>query len=731
MTTDTSELLKWYTTLLGKRIRHEDYDFLVSLSNELSDAVTEQYRFRADNRSFTFPRGDTPEAYIISHLGHLAANPSEPDRRSWLMDAFVYAKDNAPGNSDRSCPNFDEPSGLAFVENLIEAAHSEGNAYRARVRSGRDIFVLHGPRGVGKTIFINHLFTKFNDLLENEKIIWLRINLPEPFGGDRPKLVHWLLSKLAYVVLRYLYTRFDDIRKEFLALPDYFKAQNYTSEVVNRLLDNFDKVKRMYLSGEARQALEVDTFEERLVSRLSDQLVHAGYSFIFVLDGYDRVDPLPRVLERFDFIKDELNHLFKPDTRLGGCYLLVTRSETLRYLTPAQLYNTANVRNTHFRELHHTSFSAILDRRLGCLRRKLSEPERQKLWPGHDWAQELLDFKSFMTSAAEVDKFDNVIGELDRIYGSNNRAKVQAVQLCYQEYLKPQLRYRLIESMCRGGFEFPPRVYEYDRVGHTLVAIAHSKVFDNVFVPNVFRFPYSGKWPWNPVPKAGTYLLAGLRVLQLLQAKAKIDRVQTEEHKAYGIPIEALLSGLGTRFGYEAEVIFRILEEYAEYGLIMLESVGVFAPTTRTGYRVLGTPKMDFIYAPLRRVGAIYNVAYLNMCAMRTLVNAKALRDDVPFFRATTMEGDGASLADWIVCKLVNSLSLFRLLREAGDREEAQAPRSPGLPEVEASVIGTELKESILTAAELILAKGEEGARKRLFQVLTSYQQTWCMDRGS
>jgi hypothetical protein len=252
-----------------------------------------------------------------------------------------------------------------------------------------------------------------------------------------------------------------------------------------------------------------------------------------------------------------------------------------------------------------------------------------------------------------------------------------------------------------------------------------------VFVPNVFRFPYSRKWSWSPAPKANTYLLAGLRVLQLLQAKANLDKIHTEEHSTYGVPIEMLLYGLQTRFGYSEEVVFRILEEYAEYGLVMLESVGVFAPITRTGYRVLGSPKMDFIYTPNRRTGAIYNVAYLNMCAMRTLVNAEALRKEVPFFSATTMEGDGATLADWIVCKLVNSLSLFRLLREAADREEAGASRSPGLPEVEARVIGTELEGSIRTGADLMLAKSEEAVRKKLSQVLTSYEQTWCVDPGS
>jgi len=662
-----SQILEKVDALLSADIPDTQYDKMIPLENPLSCAITEQKGPTADFLPFYSSKPQkTREGYILSILGHLSANPSNPEKKDILSQVYIYSESSEIRNSD--IPNTNSKSAQEFINELNAASKLERDMYLLNNSITRSLYILHGDRGIGKTIFINHLFTKYNDYLNEKKTIWIRINLAEDFGGDDPNLIHWLLSKAVMVVFRY-YIHFHDFSGLIDRLKDYI-VHKFKDNTKDMLLENLQILVDMFVSKEYREVLNSELVNDLISRRVLHEAINNGYSFIYVLDGFDRIDITPKYKTIFDNLNKRLNTLTHLDTKLGGCFLIVTRTETTRYMASTNLFATSKSRNSIFKGITGVDFDKIIDKRFTYLSKIIESKGNVVGWSLVDWPLHLDEFKVYLTSVSEKSSFENFSEYINDIYGNNNRAKAQLLQLCYNDYLeskKHPKRYQLIESMCKGGFMYPPQIYYYSEDSNKRGPDAHAKMFDNVFITTLVRFPYSDKRKWTALPISKTYTLAGLRVIQLIEAYEMLYNNGSGQMKFF-IPISTLLSDLDALFHYDRDIIISILEEFYEYGYINLDGDELLIPERVERYKAKSTPKMKFIY--FSSLSTLFNeIAYLNMCSMRLLLNRDYFRKDIPFIKALTLDDGKVRISEWTIWKIINSISICRVLKAIHSKE--------------------------------------------------------------
>ena len=105
------------------------------------------------------------------------------------------------------------------------------------------------------------------------------------------------------------------------------------------------------------------------------------------------------------------------------------------------------------------------------------------------------------------------------IFSQNHRAKLQLTQVTYLDYIRHRRigkHYVLTETMCKGGLKYPV-VPHYSVNKDGIVVYSLERIFDNVFLPNIFHFPYAPALDTQEKGYASSLILAGLRILQLIR----------------------------------------------------------------------------------------------------------------------------------------------------------------------------------------------------------------------
>jgi len=725
------EVMKEIDATIDSEIRTEIYEDMVILNEHLSDAVTVGYGLAANYETiFTYNLGNSREEYILRRLGHIAANPSRDDKKDIFSKVYVMFSKGT--NLDEKNPNANDLSTIKFLENLINASDIERKAAENDRSYPRKIFVLTGLRGVGKTFFINYLFSEYNQKLTDRGIIWVRINLPEEYGGDTPNVLHWLLSKVTLVIFRYylkhpkLSGLLDDVSTYVNTLPSDLKESH---------LRNLQKITEIFVDRKIREKLHPELVEELIARNVLSEAIKRGFSFIFILDGFDRVEIAPKHKSKFNYLLNELDKLTSHDTRLGGCYLIVSRKETLEWIWPRIMKSNPSDKKNDIVNVYvePSSFEDIVTKRIAYIRQDVPKLAKKRGWDNSDWPIHIDEFEIYLINLAETKTFKEFILGLDRIFGVNHRAKVQLTQLAYHSYLlyknNPK-RYRLVEYMIKLGFKFPPKLYMYECIEGKLEPQNVIKIFDNVLMPQLFRFPFAIGYNWKSVPHAKTYLLCGFRLMQLLNGYNRINKHIGDNT---GIPIYKILDFMDKEFGYKEEITFRLLEEFCEMNLLNLRGSAVLIPSKKGDFLVYTTEKFRFLFESTSGLDLLFDVAYLNLCAMRTPLNKKILNSKVPFIRALSLDDNETTILEWIILKIINSISLFRLIRKANDLdlERSELGNEEGfLRDLVAQAnffeFADDLKRAIKPQIFTIVNRLNDSMKKRLLQSLSDYRSYWC-----
>jgi hypothetical protein len=743
MNIEVDEILGEIATILDQDIDEQKFNFYVSPLNDLSDAVLEQIGPAADEKpAYKFLRDDHRDGFILSRLGHIAANPSKPEKKEMLSNVYVYHSTKTASDIDHDgvCPNSNPFFAKKFLDKLVSSSKKEWDIYKRTCDAPRDIFILSDDRGNGKTFFINHLFTKYNDYLDEKNVIWIRIDLPEEFGGVDPDLSHWLMSKAVFIVLRYYYPKEKRFKDLFSALDAYISQIEHNEERL-LYLENLRNIKEMWLEKKMEEALKPDTVRAPLARYIIDYVINKGFSFIYVLDGFDKVDITPRYEKRFKNLYEKLLNLMDLQTRLGGCYLIVMRTETAESLMESNnQFSNTKYKNFVHEHLRHVGISSIIQKRIEYLIQKLPSYADQKGWLQMDWETHLRGFERYFSDVSETPEFEQSLKLMEEIHGKNNRAKVQVLQLLYYDYLtkeKYSQQYKLIEFLCKAGFLFPPRMYRYEKLEHEMTVVAHLRLFDNLFFPTIFHFPYPPNYNWDKLPFSGSYLLANLRIIQITRACWERNKTQSKKERCFALSASKLFHLCNVLFGYDSKIISKLLEEFTEYNVIRLIGNALITPNRFENYLIEFLPKLNAMYNS-NRTGISHDIAYLNMCAMRTLVNKEILNKEIsggtiPFFKAISF--DGSNITDWTRAKILNVVSLYRLIKKANDLERRDVEKKKkSLYKTEEDILSfdplfnypNELKNSILKQIGNVIRDMPEERKKSISSALNVYRDSWC-----
>lgn len=638
-----------------------------------SDAVAMQ---RRDDSNQPDPEIETRNSFIYRRLGHLTVNPNKKGANEAITKSYVW-----PSNARPGVVNGSDSSTTEFVERLITAARRATQLAREQVapdaaaaaHQATSMFIIHGGRGTGKTFFLNYILSKYWARFDSEKIVWVRLNLVANFEPQND-LNNWIAAQSTKVLLRY-YDKNSKSRMKDSPIPLQLDLIGHLKEFVReKYADNPERRGEMY--DKVLQLNEVFT-EVRYEASLSENLVppilaqevmrfarEMGYAFVIALDGLDQLDVTRAAKEKFDALCRSVDAIGSAYETSGYALLVASRTKTLR--------NHGSIFGDPFREGNSRSLALgvvdlenIVVKRLEMIEAEVKQFAPEYEWDLSDWLDHMPKFQVQL-----LDKMEDIsfIDSLLQSLGTNRRAQMQMIQLDYLEYTVGEKRgYTLIEYLTRAGKKYPPRYYVYDKIDDSWIhqANAEPTPFDSKFFPSLFTFPrrYNGTLDNPPHPNA---TLAGLRMAQILAAYSELIRTcddRISDHMA----AHELAAICEKAFGYDPTMIYLLLEEFAEFGLVELDGGQHYPlPTSADQYRIEVAPKLHFLTDT-----AIFDIAYLNLAAMRTPVAQNVVdmsSNTYPYFVARTFERQ--TIDRWIFAKIVNTVGLHGIVRRINDKQK-------------------------------------------------------------
>ena len=197
--------------------------------------------------------------------------------------------------------------------------------------------MLKGARGIGKTFFLNYLLSKYSDILDEKKIIWVRINLPVSRNFD-DKLDHWIEAQITKVLIRNYDEDSQYIQKpqhkrlNLLAhLRDWAKSESndHEREIKRKAVE---RLERIYAFGKGDTDISPEIVPMDVCGEVRRYAEENGLGFIIVFDGFDRLDYDTKNERRFRILRQGLERLATGAADSGFVYLCVTRTNTFSFL---------------------------------------------------------------------------------------------------------------------------------------------------------------------------------------------------------------------------------------------------------------------------------------------------------------------------------------------------------------------------------------------------------------
>ena len=256
--------------------------------------------------------------------------------KSTIEDLYVF-----PENT-----NTDIPDGIIDVAPpiLINENVQAVDSFLARLKADcddvendsiRQVYILHGPRGCGKTFFLNYLATSRRRFFHENKICWVRVNLTRKWSWSVEARLYHQTCHIVYE--KYLNCdgtsdsqtvknndsdppRISDF-VEYLANCDV----NDNCELVSRIVEG---LKNLKLLSEMKKSDNTNPNLQQMFEHVVQFMRQQGFRFVFVLDGLDAQLPVDQDEERFKAaIEDTWELLKRPN--VGGVWIFCQRTESL------------------------------------------------------------------------------------------------------------------------------------------------------------------------------------------------------------------------------------------------------------------------------------------------------------------------------------------------------------------------------------------------------------------
>jgi len=714
------------------------------------DAIDAQARW-LDDPNYLIPPPRSRELYVYTMLGHLKVNPHDTEATLALVKAYVTKQDDG---YDPFLINYSPDSIKGFVDDLVELAEEESvSTYKPVARVVR----ICGPRGCGKTFFENYVLTKYSREFDKRRLLWVRLNLADPFDGS---LLHWIFAQTTKILMRYY-----DNTSQFYAHNEpknppirvherlrKFVEEQADPEQRDRLLDKINYMHSVFQlrskhGGTRDIPIRADLVPEQLGFETFHMARDEGYSIVIVLDGLDRLEATLAAAERFKDLYLEAMQIAHRSDSLGALLVLVTRTDTVNMPVLSPVFTRVADKR---KGLCAITFDNIFEARLAFIRDRVPRIAGRQGWRMDDWPRHLDQFSDFLKERdIELRR-----SEALEAFGQNRRAQMQVVQMTYLDYLAQERErpYLIVEALVKAGCFFPPRHYFYrtseNHLKHEDRKEGRNTVFDNHLLPPIFTYPYVD---YTPAVESGLiprddYMLLGLRLLQLIHAHE--TRLLSRTTPTERLTLKVLVGLCSQLFDYPRELVLAMLQEYQQYEFVHLGSMDFPTPTVADALAVYSTSKTDYM---LRHF--MFDIAYLNLSAMRLPLATRVVSSDPPFIRAATpdshlldrhMSGSKRRelLLEWIFIKIANTTALFRLLQSLNEQQETTL--GSRLSDVEGDYKQTvkgamegdnrvpgmfsfpdKMKRSIMQQSGLILKSIDESGQRRVAKMLRTYWDGW------
>lgn len=617
----------------------------------------------------------SPEVHIQTRLGHVSVNPNDSGNTAVLKDAYVYSQIAIPLEQDTGAVNYSEDRANDFVTLLKTKAHQfrtlsittkETDTTGKTFSASRNLLLV-GDKGSGKTFFINHLFSRFHGQLNDEKIVWVRINLvpDRNLDGD---VHHWILAQIAKILFRYYDTdsqrnqRMPTIVKlDFYQRMKRWLAEKYTDSQLGRYQDALEDMWQAFSVQGNDEEIGPNLCQKSLCRELFRIARLEGYSFIVVLDGLDRLEADSYYKKRFDTISAEVRQIWSSYEMLGAVFLYVTRGETFDAHRNVAPYNKFGD-DARF-HIDSISVTQILARRVEAIAKEIPKLQQDDSarWGQRDWTTLIRSFETHFKTAEPEEQ----LAALDRTFDKNNRAKVQIIQTKFQEFLQAKTHkgYKLLEHMMLAGKKYPPLFYKYHLVGDKLeIEIPDQTHIDNRYIPIITRPPLLSL-PQARRQQAGWFnagaLLLGVRIIQLC---LYFDEwLQGSADREEPIVVHEIADILETAFGYDRKQAIAAIWEFESFEILRPIYNGNGNDRSENTY-ISTYPNASFI---LR--SCLQDVAFLNLCGMRTPITKREHKHPALLREAALESGKEGAIDRWILGKVINSLTMVHLLRGSNE----------------------------------------------------------------
>jgi len=637
------------------------------------------------------------DANIRRALGHHSVNPNDKKRSFLLTNSYVQCKD--PKYSD--CINISNESEENFLKTIMTRAlrdHIQDESHE-REACLRDRFLLVGERGVGKTYFLNYFFTKYADVLNTNRIIWVRLDLVDVGkkmanqSGDVPagfNIRSALVAQLAKILIRY----YDPCSNEAIEwkgqkgipeldfmghIHDTLKQRgNWDfTEVESRLKFLYLKAARYYGTKSERETdpHPTDVVEDDLIREIPAFLAAQKWSVVYVLDGLDILDATPEAHNIFHTIQSSIKKEFGGKDVLRGCLLIVQRENTrllMESLGSGSTYTGGTSLKAY--KIGRPAPEASLLQRLNAI----IEYARLQEWKVQDVEYKLEKFLKFLhielngrESSSKDKDFRSQMGDfdwdyIDSLFSLNHRAMHYGLMLAFYEAMKrsPQ-NHGFVDTLMRSGYGVPLQRYNHSCKDGVFHATARHRLFEEHFMPSVFTFPYS-EAPGEILPTRHH----GCLVLIILSYLNVLDKTS---HKRGGstIPVATLVGFLNFVLDVESEIIRTCLKEQYEIGTIGLTPGGPeiddwLAYISCKGRLLVDQElsRVDYLYSAMQLLPLPKKMFFMDKSEQATLVSSSPVSEIFPLkVRRRLGLLDSTEATPRVVSKIINSAMALRLIR--------------------------------------------------------------------
>ncbi len=280
-------------------------------------------------------------------LGHHSANP---EKREIFRRTYVPAGSK---HTRLSCFDFNAASysmndsfmnmcdvlkswGRVAIE-ISEARRQEKTAHTDKMSlMHKARYVITGSKGVGKTYCLNAMLSVGASAMLTRKVIWVRVDLTKP---SKPWSIRNRIEHQTLLILRNYYLekdaelkeKFDAYRREKSPDPVTFERQ---TQYMNNLsgidiIDQRNTKQETDFSDEDIERLEASKPESSIFVNAETFFIDSGYSFIYILDGLDKVHPTTHDSKRFkEWSSDAAAILALDQNHFNGVIVLCMRTES-------------------------------------------------------------------------------------------------------------------------------------------------------------------------------------------------------------------------------------------------------------------------------------------------------------------------------------------------------------------------------------------------------------------